>query len=82
MRALVVRLGRPPVVGFYDEDFMLVGVNQAAYYAIGSGEGLAFGAMAHGAGAVDAVKAAICHDAESGYPISWINLITGEEGTA
>lgn len=48
--------------GFYDL--------QADYYAIGSGTDFAFGALAHGATAEEAVAAAIVHDRYSGGPIT------------
>lgn len=80
MRALVVRIGEKPVVEFYDEDFLITAIDQSAYYALGSGERYAYGAMAHGAGAIDAVKAACAHDPHSAPPIYWFNCTTGETG--
>jgi ATP-dependent protease HslVU (ClpYQ) peptidase subunit len=48
----------------YDHGF-LVPIN-ADYAAIGSGATLALGAMAHGASAEEAVRAASCHDKNTG----------------
>lgn len=44
------------------------------YYAMGSGEELALGAMAHGASAVEAVQAAALHDSATGGVITAISL--------
>lgn len=51
-----------------DEKLYTVNI-KADYYAIGSGNELALGAMAHGADAVGAVTAALRHDICSGGPL-------------
>lgn len=45
-------------------------VIRAPYWAAGSGERFALGAMAHGASAEEAVKAAIAHDTVSGGEVT------------
>lgn len=80
MRALVIVLSAQPSMTIYDEDFLEVELSQEGYYAIGSGQDLALGAMAHGANAIEAVVAACAHDPHSGLPISWFNALTGETG--
>lgn len=47
---------------------------EAAYYAIGSGEEYALGAMAIGASAEDAVRAAAHHDAHTRLPVVVMKL--------
>ena len=44
------------------------------YYAIGSGSGIALGAMHAGASAFDAVRAAVHHDIGTGGPIQTLRL--------
>lgn len=51
-------------------------VIRAPYWAAGSGEMYALGAMALGATAPEAVKAAIVHDVGSGGPITVIKRLT------
>jgi ATP-dependent HslUV protease subunit HslV len=52
----------------------------APYIAIGSGCVEARGAMAAGASAIEAVKAAIAHDCHCGGDIMWLSL-AGDAGT-
>ena len=48
--------------------------DESRYYAIGSGSGIALGAMHAGASAFDAVRAAVNHDIGTGGPIRTLRL--------
>lgn len=80
MRAIVVGTTGKISVSVYDEDFMLIEEDPKSYLAIGSGDRLAYGAMAHGATAIQAVQAACVHDPGSGLPIDWIDPMAGVAG--
>jgi hypothetical protein len=67
-------------IRIYDEDFLYMPEPAGSFIALGAGDGLAMGAMAMGASAVEAVKVACEHGASSGYPVYWLNVATGEEG--
>lgn len=55
---------------FFARDTAFVsGPIDAPYFAIGSGEEYALGALSMGASAVDAVRAGVKHDVWSGFPI-------------
>lgn len=51
-----------------------------AKVAMGSGGELAWGAMHHGASAIEALKIAIRFDTGSGYPIQWLRVGSRERG--
>lgn len=44
------------------------------FFAVGSGERIAVGAMAAGASAIDAVRIAIAHDTATGGPVDYLTL--------
>jgi len=79
-RIIVAWIGEQPRIAIYDEDFLVCDHPLDSYCAIGSGEKLAFGAMAHGACAIDAVRAAAKHDPHTATPVDWIDITTAASG--
>lgn len=61
-------------VYFYNGTYMPAGPIWAPFYAIGSGEDIAKGALEMGADPIDALRCAIKHDPWTDYPIMSLNL--------
>lgn len=74
-----VFLRRDGKVFEFDEGYLMP--VHAPYYAIGSGSQFALGAMAHGANAYGAVKAAGCHDKSTGGDVSLVHYSALSEGS-
>lgn len=78
--AIIVDRAEPEKICYYwttKKGTVIVDPIEAEYFAVGSGKFLAMGAMAHGAGAQGAVRAAIKHDPHSAGPMNIMHVSDG-----
>lgn len=78
--AIIVSRDAPEKICYYwttKKGSVIVDPMDTEYFAVGSGKHFAMGAMAHGASALDAVRAAIRHDPYTVGPLNWIGCQHG-----